>query len=352
MLRGFGALPSLVVAVPGSDPPCLARFDQVGVEHSCIDLPDIGTLRDVLRVDGGLLAVGYDKAQALGPAGQALGEPFALDAAATEARAWASFAGGLASISPGDDDTSLLVRRFDARGALLGTTELSDLRSIFSPVLVPLSDELLLVAWSAGGLPPVRLVVDAPSTPQEEGTRTMEQEIALHNPGIMGAVIAADGSIVQPPHFIHQAAPGGTIHTPVAQARPDGGALLAWGDSSLKRWSVFALELSAGGSIGPVQWVNRGERTDALGIALPAGGDGRWVSWGTGIHWGMFDRRGVGQVALQRLGSTEPPRIFDADGSIESHAVAMSPEGVLVIAGVHREDQYHVVAERFPAAKQ
>lgn len=349
LLGAAGEAP--VALIPGSSPDALAVFPEPGLPSQQVELAGLPSIRAVLPTRQGAMAVGYRSLLPLGLDGRPTDEPRALDPSAKQGLAWTTFAGGLANVSldTGEED-SLTVQRLDLEGGLTGTTELATQRRVRSPGLAALSEDLLLVVWVSTGVP---VVISDPSTEPPSAhvpnpAMTPEQENALREDALTIALVDAQGALVAEPRDIYQPGLGGALYSCAVQARPGGGALLAWGDSTPGPWSVYAMVIDAQGQPRQPGRINRGERKDALDIALPVGGEGRWVSWGSGIHWGMFERSGVGRVALRQLVPGEPVLSFAADGSVESHAVALTTRGTLVVAGVEKDGSYSVRTGFFP----
>ncbi len=335
---------SSLAVVPQARPARLWVYGQPGTEPESLDVTGLSWIHSVLTTERGALAVGHPGFVELDAAGRPTANVVELDLSEEPVQAWALFAGGLAGLSgkPGGD--TIHVQRFARDGRSLGSTPITSSRNIRSPVLASLSPDLLAVVWVSSGLPSD--IVAPGETPLE--VLTVEQENALSKPELVLALLDAEGTLASEPRGIYKPGLGGTLLDCTVQSRPAGGALLAWGDSTPGRWSVYAMVIEASGDPRKPARVNGGERRDALDIALPAGGEGRWISWGTGIHWGMFERSGTGRVALRHLVPGEPPRIFEGRGSVESHGVAISAQGVLVVTGVLEGEDYDVRGEHFP----
>ncbi len=343
-----GATPERLLAVlPGTDPPELLLFDADGAPAERMPLPGLGRIHQLLSTAQGAIVIGSGGLQHLDAQAQPAGPPITPDPGWALVGTWIVQGDTLVGIGIQRPENRIHVLRMDLQGQVLGHTNFAPDRRPDSASIAPLSDERVLLAWTGSGFPvgtteaERQAVLDlAPGELRSQESFTEEHHRTTTR--IELAILDRSRGLLVGPATVYTPAPGGVLHSCSLQGRPGGGATLAWRDSTPGSWSLITAGFDESGILDPPHQVHPRELQDMLDQAFPPGGAGQWVSWGHGIHWGLFARRGVGSVALKRVDGSGERLLFEAPGSVESHAAAILDERVLVVAGAQAEEGYQV----------
>ena len=158
-----------------------------------------------------------------------------------------------------------------------------------------------------------------------------EEERSLY-----ATILSDEGQVIKPPYQIYTVGRGGALQRAFAQTQASGSVLLTWQDSTPGPWSVMTLVIHPDGKVDVAFRLNHEEKTDTTRVTLPQEGQGQWVAWISGTHWGQFSVSGQGSVVLQGLKNKNPNLIFQAKGGIDAFSMAMKDEKAFVVGAVRQ----------------
>lgn len=155
------------------------------------------------------------------------------------------------------------------------------------------------------------------------------------NDDMLAVEVDATGRILREPKSVHRVKLGGALHGAVAAPTRQGGALVVWQDSSPGPWQAMAIEFDPSGAAGPARQVSRtgGDNTHPHVLF---DGERNWVTWKSGIRWGVLAASGKGSVSMRAYGENTPTSTYRFPGSVESYSVDCL-HGRCVVAGGVRE---------------
>ena len=150
-------------------------------------------------------------------------------------------------------------------------------------------------------------------------------------PYLTSLIVNRQGVVVRELLTLYTARRGGALVNLRAVSAPDGRVMLVWQDSSPGAWEIFTMPVGAGGPLSEARQQSV-KGSDDLDPVLLSDGDRLLVAWHSGLHYGLFSRRGSGSVSVRGVEGPPERRVYRAPGSVELFSAAAHGGSLAVVA--------------------